>query len=268
MKDIKRCISTGFWKDDKVLNDFSPEDKYFMLYLLTNPHTTQLGIYHLPLKVAAVELGYSIDAINVLLDRFENKYNIIRYSKDTNEVAIKNFLRYSIVSGGKPVMDCLEKEYDTVKDTSLIPYVLNHLNTIDTKYLNTTVVEFIKKYIGISNDNDNDNDNDNERYVDESYHESSKKCQPRAKQPIIYYADNPIMDDTFKAYLDMRKQIKKPASERAIRLVMSKLENLSEGNDDVAIDILNQSILNSWQDIYPLKTGTRKQPQQSDWLTS
>ena len=96
MKDIKRCVSTAFWKDDKVLNEFSPEDKYFFLYLLTNPHTTQLGIYHLPIKVASVELGYSIDAIKVLLDRFENKYDIIRYSKDTNEVAIKNYLRHSI----------------------------------------------------------------------------------------------------------------------------------------------------------------------------
>lgn len=263
MKDIKRCVSTAFWKDDKVLNDFSPEDKYFFLYLLTNPHTTQLGIYHLPLKVAAVELGYSIDAIKVLLDRFDTKYHLLQYSNSTNEVAIKNYLRHSIVSGGKPVMDCLEKELNTIKDTSLISYVLSYLNTLDSKYLNITVIEFIDIHKDFINNN-----NDNERYVDESYHESSKKCQPRAKQPIVYYADNPIMDDTFKAYLDMRKQIKKPASERAIKLVMTKLEKLSEGDDYKALEILNQSILNSWQDVYPLKTETHKQPQKSDWLTS
>lgn len=259
MKDIKRCVSTAFWKDDKVLNEFSPEDKYFFLYLLTNPHTTQLGIYHLPIKVASVELGYSIDAIKVLLDRFENKYNIIRYSKDTNEVAIKNYLRHSIVSGGKPVMDCLEKELKTIKDMTLVSYVFNYLNTLDTKYLNITVIEFIKKNIVLNN-----NDNDNERYVDESYHESSKNAQPSQKRTIIYYADNPIMDDTFKAYLDMRKQIKKPASERAIKLVMNKLERLSEGDDNKIIDILNQSILNSWQDVYPLKE-TPKKTQCVDW---
>ena len=184
MKDITRCVSTGFWKDDKVLNDFSPEDKYFMLYLLTNPHTTQLGVYHLPIKVASVELGYSRESILVLLDRFENKYGIIRFNSTTSEIAIKNYLRYSIVKGGKPVMDCLEKEYKTIKDISLVGYVLNHLNNIDSMYLNNTVIEFMNKYI---------NDNDNERYVDESYHESSES-QKKGENYICAF------DEFWKAY--------------------------------------------------------------------
>jgi hypothetical protein len=41
---IKRIVSTGFWTDDKVL-DMTPDEKLFMLYLITNPHSTQLGIY-------------------------------------------------------------------------------------------------------------------------------------------------------------------------------------------------------------------------------
>ena len=244
MKDVKRCVSTAFWKDDKVLNEFSPEDKYFMLYLLTNPHTSQLGIYHLPLKMASVELGYSLDAIRVLLDRFENKYNILRYSQATNEVAIKNYLRHSIVSGGKPVMDCLEKDYNAIKDMSLASFVLNYLNTLDTKYLNITVIEFIKKHI-----NEINNDNDNERYVDESF----KTPKTRAKRVTMYFSENQHLNTAFVDYLEMRKKIRKPASDRAIELVKKKLSRLSDGNDELAIDILNQSVLNSWQDVYPLK---------------
>ena len=68
LKDVKRVISTGIWEDDLVLNDFSPEDKYFFLYILTNQYTTQLGIYHFPIKKVALEMGYSEDAIKVLLD--------------------------------------------------------------------------------------------------------------------------------------------------------------------------------------------------------
>ena len=258
MKDITRCVSTGFWKDDKVLNSFSPEDKYFMLYLLTNPHTTQLGVYHLPVKVAAVELGYSVEAILVLLDRFENKYDIIRYNSDTGEVAIKNFLRYSIVKGGKPVMDCLVKEYDTIKDTSLVTYVLKHLTTIDTKYLNITVIEFINKYIN------NVNDNDNERYVDESYHESSETPKTREKPKVVYFPDNEELNTSFNDFLDMRKKIKKPATDRAIQLAIGKLDKLSGGDSQKKIDILNQSVLNCWQDLYPLKEEQTKK-QAIDW---
>ena len=93
---IKRVVNTEFWIDDKVVDLFSPEDKYFMLYLLTNPHTTQLGIYKLNAKVAAFELGYSVEAVKTLLERFENKYGLIRYSNETQEVAVKNYLKHSL----------------------------------------------------------------------------------------------------------------------------------------------------------------------------
>ena len=78
MLAVKRVVDTDFWNDSKVSDIFSAEDKYFMLYLLTNPHTTQLGIYELPISKAANELGYSKDVVRVLIDRFENKYDLIK----------------------------------------------------------------------------------------------------------------------------------------------------------------------------------------------
>ena len=168
MKKIKRIVSTGFW-DDRIVSDvFSPEDKYFMLYLLTNPHTTQLGIYELPISKAANELGYSQETVKVLLDRFESKYGMIKYSKASGEVAIKNYLRHSIIKGGKPVMDCLLKEEKQVKDKSLLRYIFENLDNY-TDTLNATVVDFIVHLKESSkennNINDNDNENENERIV-------------------------------------------------------------------------------------------------------
>lgn len=158
---VKRVVDTEFWNDSKVSDLFSAEDKYFMLYLLTNPHTTQLGIYELSISKAANELGYSKDVVKVLLERFENKYGLIKYNEITNEIAIKNFLRHSIVKGGKPVMDCLLKEEKKIKDKSLLLYIFNNLNNYSNT-LNITVKEFI------DNINNIYNDNDNERIVDES----------------------------------------------------------------------------------------------------
>lgn len=158
---VKRVVDTEFWNDSKVSDLFSAEDKYFMLYLLTNPHTTQLGIYELSISKAANELGYSKDVVKVLLDRFENKYGLIKYNEITNEIAIKNFLRHSIVKGGKPVMDCLLKEEKKIKDKSLLLYIFDNLNNYSDT-LNITVKEFI------DNINNIYNDNDNERIVHES----------------------------------------------------------------------------------------------------
>ena len=159
---IKRIVDTSFWTDGKM-DEFSPEDKYFWLYLLTNPFSKQLGIYELSVKQAAFQMGYSIDAFNVLLDRFENKYRVIVFSKETNEVAILNFLRHSVIKGGKPVEDCIRKEMTLVKNRRLIDIVFSRLHGRDD--LNDTVKKIVAEYMkenDIHNDNDNDNDNDNE----------------------------------------------------------------------------------------------------------
>ena len=100
---IRRLVSTEFWTDDKVVNCFTPEDKYFMLYLLSNPHTTQLGIYKLNVRFAAFETGYSEDTVKSLIERFEKHLEIIYYSAGTGEIAIKNYLIHSIIKGGKLV---------------------------------------------------------------------------------------------------------------------------------------------------------------------
>lgn len=183
MRGLNRVVNTSFWEDEKTVNIFTPEDKYFFLYLLTNPHTTQLGIYKLIPRQAAFETGYSQETINGLIDRFENRYKVIKYSKDTYEVAIKNFLRHSIVKGGKPVMDCLLKEEQSVQDKSLLIFIYNHLSTLDN--LNKTVNEYLihikDLYI---NNKDKDNDNDNERIVPRIVNESSFDNRKEEKEAL------------------------------------------------------------------------------------
>ena len=178
MKDIKRFVSVSFWSDEKIM-DFSPEDKYFMLYLLTNPHTTQLGIYHLPIKKASFDLGYTQEAVKVLLDRFQNVHQLIKYSEQSSEVAIKNFLIHSIVRGGQPVYDCLVTDMKAVKDKELLNYIYESVSSKNVTNLTTArFLVALKKYIdsgfdnvckyvavyvdNISFNNDNDNDNDND----------------------------------------------------------------------------------------------------------
>ena len=169
---VKRPVDTDFWTDRKVVELFSPEDKLFFFYLMTNPHTTQLGVYEVSPKTMAFEIGYSTEAVMVLLDRFENKYHMIKFSQDTSEVAIRNFLRHSIVKGGKPVEDLLIKEISNVKDKRLLQYVYESLSQVAN--LNISVQKILPLLINDNdNVNDNDNDNDNDDSYHESYHESS-----------------------------------------------------------------------------------------------
>jgi hypothetical protein len=177
---IKRIVDVGFWTDGKV-DEFSPEDKYFMLYLLTNPFTTQLGIYEISIKQAAFQLGYTVDTVNVLLDRFETKYNMIIYSRSTREIAIKNFLRHSIIKGGKPVEDCIKKEIAKVKNKRLIASVFDYIASKDD--LNETVKKIINEY-EINNDNDNDNDVSYHDSYNDSLNEPEPPAKPKKEKPV------------------------------------------------------------------------------------
>lgn len=118
-----RMVRTEFWKNPIVLEEMTPEDKYFYLYLLTNPYTTQIGIYRITKKQMAFDLGYSMESVNALMERFTNHHQLIRYNPETRELAIKNWGRDNLQKGGKPIMDCILSELKDVEDLSLILYV-------------------------------------------------------------------------------------------------------------------------------------------------
>lgn len=81
----------------------------------------------------------------------------------------------------------------------------------------------------------------------------------RTKETIFILSEK-IKKETWDAYLEMRKAIKKPATEHAKKLIINKL--LSMTDDPNAV--LEQSIANSYQGVFPLKggnngTGTNQQ---------
>lgn len=116
----KRVVDTKFWTSADVLDHYSVEDKYFYLYLVTNGKSTQLGIYSIPKKVISFETGFTIEAIDVLIDRFEKSYKKIIYDSETQEIALVDSLKWSLLKGGKPVQDLLSRELSQVKQDDLI----------------------------------------------------------------------------------------------------------------------------------------------------
>jgi DnaD/phage-associated family protein len=130
-----RHVHVDFWQDAKVVEEMTPEDRYFYIYLLTNPNTTQIGIYQITKKQMAFELGYSIETINKLLDRFEKVHEVIRYNPDTREIAIINWGKYNLVKGGKPILDCVRRELSEVKDKSMIAVVAQKIPNENIKSL-------------------------------------------------------------------------------------------------------------------------------------
>lgn len=84
----------------------------------------------------------------------------------------------------------------------------------------------------------------------------------------VYFPNDELLNEAFGEYVLMRKKIKKPfVTDHAIELAIKKLEKLSGGDNDKAIQILNQSIMNNWQGLFELKTSGNKKPNsQQDWV--
>ena len=68
-----------------------------------------------------------------------------------------------------------------------------------------------------------------------------------------YYPNDEKLNNVFADYVAMRKKLKKPMTDRAVELAIKKLDTMSGGNNEIAIKILEQSIMNSWQGLFELK---------------
>jgi hypothetical protein len=83
----------------------------------------------------AFDLGYSIESVHALMERFILHHKLIRYNPETRELAIKNWGKDNLDKGGKPVMDCIISELKDVEDRSLIHYVSESIHKQDIRSL-------------------------------------------------------------------------------------------------------------------------------------
>jgi len=138
-----------FWEDDFIL-DLKKDEKYLYFYLLTNPKTNLWGIYEISLKVMEFHLDMKSDQILKLIDRLQLSDKII-YSKETNEIVIRNWLKYNF-NPSPLVVKNIENGLKTIKNQNLIQYLYG-IDTLSIQYqypINTlsiprdTVIESLK----------------------------------------------------------------------------------------------------------------------------
>lgn len=197
----KTIIEREFWNDEQVIDEYSPEDKLFMMYLLTCPRGNALGIFKLPIKLIAFEIGYSPEAVRTLIDRFMNKYGRINYDYESQEIAIYRALKYTVSKGGKPVEDMMRQLLEEVSVTeniikvynTMIPWWLKSNRIVDEK-IKTLIEDEIEKRKNISNVNVNVNDN---VYVNVHSYNVSEDDSSEDEEIKAYKPFNDRRDDSY-----------------------------------------------------------------------
>ena len=179
-----RNIQVSFWTDSKVIEDFTPEDKYFYLYLMTNPLTTLCGCYEISRKQMSIHTGYSVETIDNILYRMETLHDILRYNKETRELLLLNWHKYNWVGSDK-VLKGAYIETLKIKDAEFRAYLfytlkehgyeVPELDTLSIPYPYPLRSTFSLVYSSVSNIDSNNAIHDREEYTVEQLNNNKPK---------------------------------------------------------------------------------------------
>lgn len=217
---------------------------------LDMPQTTQLLYFHLSMRAdddGFINNPKSImrnvrcteDDIKVLISKkfiipFENGIVVIKHWKIHNYIA-KDRYKETKYKEEKSTLALDENNAYTAAGNSLYTECIQSVDEMDTQ------VRLGKERLGEIR--------------------KGKDKKPQA----VYYPTDDLLNQAFTDYVKMRKELKKPMTERAVQLAMSNLEKLSGGDNDTAIKILEQSIERSWAGLFALKGNNEKKQAAIDW---
>lgn len=225
---VYRNIQTTFWTDAKVADEFTPEDKYFYLYLFTNPHTNLCGCYEISKKQVSWETGYSIDTVDRLIERFEKVHQVINFSPGTKELLILNWHKYNWTASDKfrkPLLSQIESiKCDKFRDYLI--EIFNGNNTVSIPYqygMDTTVT------------------------VTDTVSDTDVVNKKKAEK---HYSPDGTLNAWIKEFIKHRKTLKKPMSDKAVELFVNRLQKLCPDNIGGQIEMIKTAIERGWLTVY------------------
>lgn len=125
----KRMIDTDLWNNEDIIEYFTAEDKYFWLYLLTNPHNNICGVMKASPVLIARDMGYSKECIQNLLYRFENVHKAIIVDKETHELLILNWGKFNW-NKSPDILKTVEKTMNSINSYYLKEILSEKINEV------------------------------------------------------------------------------------------------------------------------------------------
>lgn len=153
----KRLIDTELWNNEQIVEEFTCDDKYFWLYLLTSPHGSICGVMRYSPAIIGRDMGLHKDTIENLVYRFENNYKLIVVDKETKELLILNWYKWNWSTSGKLLQSVINSK-ETIKSAFIQELVQERIDFVTGK---TDRVSIPYAYPTISNTITNTNSIEN-----------------------------------------------------------------------------------------------------------
>lgn len=174
------------------------------------------------------QTGYNRETIKRLIERFENVHSVIRFCEETKEILILNWYKYNLNKSEKTLTGA-ESAAKYIKAPAFREYVFYVIDCIRDG------VACMGYQCPI------------QASVSDTDTVTAEKKGGDNKKITVHFPNDEALNQAFLDYLEMRKQIKKPMTERAVELAIKKLEELSvlpfsdSMDNDLAIQIVIQS---------------------------
>lgn len=180
----------------------------------------ELGTFASSLRKLSVETGLTVSQIRTSLSKLES----------TQDIAQETHTSFTIIK------------------------VLNYAKYQGSE--NDTIAQEMHE-TSQPNSTPNRTPNSNKQEIKENKNDKNKDIKEKNIKKEVAYFDDIELNQTFKDYLEMRKKNNYKTTDRAIELTIKKLDELSNGNIDLKIKILEQSIMRSYRGIFPLKEDNK-----------
>ena len=146
-----------------------------------------------------------------------------------------------------------EEEYNAGAE---IPTGTNHSGANDTTGTNRSSAHWNESFHPKDSSINNSSINLNKKEKKEKKPSSKKiPTQTEIDEVINAYTSNEELKATLVEFVKFRKSIKRVMTTRALELLIKKLDRLAN-DDNTKIEILNESIMNGWNGIFPLKDNS------------
>lgn len=118
----KRMVDTELWNNEEIIENFTAEDKYFWLYLLTSPHNNICGVFKNSPALIARDMGLHRDTVVNLIYRFERVHKLIYVDKETNEILILNWYKFNWTKSDDFIRT-IEKQMSSIKSRDILTLI-------------------------------------------------------------------------------------------------------------------------------------------------
>lgn len=238
MRDYGK-VSPQFWigRTGKVLRG-NPDAQVLALYLMTSPHATMIGVYHCPVAYMAHETGLSVEGASKALQRLI-EVDFCTYDTENEYVFVHQFALHQVGADLKaddkrckgidnelakvPKGQC----WQAFRARYAVPY---HL-PLDAEAASPS--EAPSKPL-------------------RSQKQEQEQKQKEGDAAPSFVLPDWIPAEPWDGYVEMRKRIRKPMTDRARKLVVNELQRLMAKGHDLSA-VLDNSTRNNWVDVYEPK---------------